>query len=143
MPVVLDLHVEGLFGGGVARGVLGRAARPAWCPVAKTVSEAGVQVTGCGLGSTASLALTSLEKLTVAPLASVASATTGLLGTVSVGAVVSLTVTLKVVGVASLPPASVALQVTVVSPSGNLAPGAGEQSTVTSASTLSVALGLV
>ena len=52
------------------------------------------------------------------------------------------TVTLKV-EVARLPELSVAEQVTVVSPSANLVPEAGEQSTVTEVSTLSVAVGLV
>ena len=63
------------------------------------------------------------------------------------GAVVSCggggtTVTLKV-EVALLPELSVAEQVTVVSPSANLPPEAGEQLTVTEVSTLSVAVGLV
>ena len=52
------------------------------------------------------------------------------------------TVTLKV-EVALLPELSVAEQVTVVSPSANLVPEAGKQSTVTEVSTASVAVGLV
>ena len=61
-------------------------------------------------------------------------------GGVSVGAVVSTTVTAKV-DVAVLPASSVAEQVTVVLPNGNSEPAVGEQATVGESSTPSVAVG--
>jgi hypothetical protein len=59
---------------------------------------------------------------------------------VSVGAVVSCTVTVKLQGVEWLPAASVAVQVTVVVPSGKLEPEFAEQLMLGFASTLSVAV---
>ena len=59
------------------------------------------------------------------------------------GPVVSPTCTLKVSGVAAFPLESLALQETAVSPSGKVAPEAGEQITTTGPSTASVAVGFV
>jgi len=59
------------------------------------------------------------------------------------GAVVSSTVTVKVVAVAALPWASVALQVTVVLPIAKVDPEAGEQVAVPAPSTASDVDGLV
>ena len=92
-------------------------------PSAKVVPEAGVQFMA-GFGSTASCALIWLAKLTVAPLALVASTDMGLLGTVSCGAVVSLTVTVKL-PLSERPPESVTEQLTVVVPTGKVLPEAG------------------
>src|SRR3954447_23040562 len=58
----------------------------------------------------------------------------------SVGAVVSCTVTVNV-AVAVLPAWSVAVQVTVLPPRGNVAPDGGWQSTATAPSTRSLAVG--
>jgi hypothetical protein len=63
-------------------------------------------------------------------------------GTVITGAVVSCTVTWNEAD-AVLPCASVAVQCTVVVPSGNVEPEPGVQLTTTDPSTVSVAVGLV
>jgi hypothetical protein len=62
-----------------------------------------------------------------------------LAGTVTTGAVVSLTVTVNA-AVPLLPRVSVPVQVTLVGPSGNVAPLAGVQLTATAPSTASLAL---
>src|SRR5687768_18496409 len=62
---------------------------------------------------------------------------------VIVGSVVSTTCTTKVVEVAALPAASLALQVTVVSPRANCEPEAGTQVAAPSPSTTSDVAGLV
>src|SRR5438309_2163823 len=62
-------------------------------------------------------------------------------GTDNTGAVVSRTVTRKVAGCEALWDASVAVQVTVVVPSGNVEPDADEHITTGAASTASVAVG--
>ena len=59
------------------------------------------------------------------------------------GAVVSTTFTTKVVGVAALPCASAAVQVTVVLPRGKFEPEAGKQEAVLAPSTISEVDGLV
>jgi hypothetical protein len=74
-------------------------------PIAKVLPLAGVQFT-VGFGSHASLAA-GVEYVTTAPLALVASATIGA-GHVSVGAIVSVTLTVRVLWIAWLPLASVA-----------------------------------
>jgi uncharacterized protein YhbP (UPF0306 family) len=95
---------------------------------------AGVQVTGRG-PSTTSLAVA--VKLNAAPVAPVAS-TVAFAGTVTTGPVVSATVTVN--DAAPLFPfASVAVQLTVVGPSGKVDPLAGVQVTARSPSTTSLA----
>ena len=81
------------------------------------------------------------ERDTCRPVAPTASATMSA-GSVSTGALVSLTVTVKL-AVALLPLASVAMQVTEVSPSGNSVPEAGVHTTVTGGEAVSVATGVV
>jgi hypothetical protein len=63
-------------------------------------------------------------------------------GTVTTGAVVSRTVTLKDCGTAGLPARSAAAQVTIVVPTANVEPEAGAHFTATVTSTLSLADGL-
>lgn len=104
-------------------------------PSGKDEPEAGVQLT-VGLGSTMSLA--DAENPTVAPALLVASAVT-VPGRFKVGAVVSVTVTVNGGAVLVFPCASVALHVTLVVPSGNVLPLAGEQLTGSLPSTTSVA----
>ena len=104
-------------------------------PMANIEPEIGLQV-GTRLPSTMSVALA--LKVTIAPAAPVAS-TTMSAGTVTIGAVVSLTVIVKL-AMRSLPWASMAVQVTVVTPSGKMAPEAVEQTTVGAGSALSVAV---
>jgi hypothetical protein len=95
---------------------------------------AGVQLTAT-LPSTTSLAVTLYVKITpVAPVAS----TVALAGTVTTGRVVSVTVTVKEAA-PLLPRASMAVHVTVVAPSGNVAPLAGAHVAGTAPSMLSVA----
>jgi hypothetical protein len=79
------------------------------------------------------------EKETAAPDGEVASAAR-LPGTESTGGVVSCTVTVKLCD-AVWPASSVAVQVTVVAPIGNVAPGPGEHPTVGDVSTVSDAVG--
>jgi hypothetical protein len=93
-------------------------------PSGNVAPEPGVQLTA-GAGSTLSLTVT--ENGTLAPAGLVASAVLGP-GTERVGAVVSRTLTLNAVEV-ELPDASVAVHETVVVPSGNVLPEAGEQAT--------------
>jgi hypothetical protein len=101
--------------------------------MAKRLPDAGVQET---LGTlAASVALTVYE--TTAPLGLVAS-TARSVGSDSTGAVVSTTITTKL-AVPVLPAASVAVQVTMVLPSGNVAPEGVSQLTTGAGSTLSVA----
>jgi hypothetical protein len=63
-------------------------------------------------------------------------------GWFSVGLIVSTTVTLKAPGELVFPPLSLALQLTVVVPNGNVLPEDGLQLTVGLASTVSVAVGV-
>ena len=90
------------------------------------------------LPSTASLAVAEYVKL--APVALVASIVASA-GTVTTGAVVSVTVKVKEAA-ALLPRASVAVQLTVVAPSGTVDPLAGAQFTATMPSTASAAVAL-
>ena len=76
----------------------------------------------------------------IAPVALVAS-TVAFAGTVTTGPVVSATVTVKDAA-PLLPRVSVAVQLTVVAPSGNVAPLAGVQVTATLPSTTSLAVAL-
>jgi hypothetical protein len=92
------------------------------------------------LGSTESEA--DAEKETVAPPGPVA-ATVMLPGTVMVGAVVSSTVTSNVSDVSSSVLGSVAVHVTVVTPSENVVPEGGEHTTGTGSPLPSVAVGSV
>src|SRR5437879_5778955 len=80
-------------------------------------------------------------KVTTAPVIDFAS-TVRSAGTRTAGGVVSTTVTVKV-DAATLPVRSVAVQVTVVMPTGNLAPDAGTHLTATGPSMSSTAVGLV
>ena len=109
-------------------------------PTGKVEPEAGAQVTN-GEPSTASVAVA--KKGTTAELAAAARLTVIVAGTVSAGGVVSRTVTVKVTGFATLPCASVMLQVTGVLPSGNVPPEAGRQAAVFAPSTASDVAGLV
>ena len=98
---------------------------------------AGKQITTSVVPSTMSVALA--VKVTTAPEGEVACAVM-LLGTVTRGAVVSTTVTLKL-AVAELPVVSVVVQFTTVRPRGKAAPLAGTQVTTSPLpSTMSVAL---
>src|SRR5215212_511783 len=98
--------------------------------------EAGVHVTVTE-PSTKSVAVAA-PYVTSAPCGLVASIAGGADGSVNVGGVLSCTVTVNE-PVASFPAASVALQLTVVSPSGNVEPEAGSHVTFTEPSTSSVA----
>src|SRR5438128_7267829 len=95
---------------------------------------AGVQVVAMGPSM---LSVADALKVTAAPAGPVASALTPG-GTVTMGAVVSLTVTVKEAEPV-LPCASVAVHVTTVAPSGNVAPLAGTQVVATAPSTISLA----
>jgi hypothetical protein len=86
---------------------------------------------------TESVAVTEYVTAAVAPLVVVVMSA----GTIRLGAVVSLTVTVNV-AVALLPAASVAVQVTVVLPSANMEPEAGRHTTVVG-ETVSTAVGVV
>src|SRR5207249_969040 len=103
-------------------------------PSGKVDPLAGVQPAARG-PSTRSLAVA--VKLNTAPVAPVAS-TVALAGTVTTGPTVSVTVTVNDAAPV-LPLASVAVQWTVVAPSGNVAPLAGVQVTGRGPSTTSVA----
>jgi hypothetical protein len=94
-----------------------------------------VQVTGRGPSTTS---LADAVKLNAAPVAAVAS-TVAFAGTVTTGPVVSVTVTVKEAA-PLLPVVSVAVQVTVVGPSGTVDPLAGVQVTARGPSTRSVAV---
>jgi hypothetical protein len=111
-------------------------------PIGKTDPEAGEQdrVSDAALLS-GSLALTVYE--TFAPVDDVASAVTGLVGPLIVGAVTSRTTTLNVVGVAALPAVSAALHVTVVEPTAKVEPDAGAHVAGNVPSTASTAFGAV
>ena len=106
-------------------------------PIAKTLPEFGVHVTGTLGPSTRSDAVGDVY-VTVSPL-EFAAATSMLACPLRVGAVVSLTVTLKVAFAVSIP--AVAVQVTVVVVIAKTLPEAGTQSTVAGFS-VSVALGV-
>jgi sulfopyruvate decarboxylase TPP-binding subunit len=95
-------------------------------PIANVLPETGAQVTGT-MPSIASSA--DAVKETTAPAALVASAV-WLAGSVSTGAIESLTVTVKL-PFATLPAASAAEQVTVVVPIANVLPETGAQLTGT------------
>jgi hypothetical protein len=103
-------------------------------PGAKVLPEAGVQVT-VGDGSTKSVAVA--ENNTTAPAGDVAETVISL-GTVKFGAVVSFTVTWKLL-LPVLPCASVAEQVTDVMPRANVEPEAGAQVGMSTPSTRSLA----
>jgi hypothetical protein len=103
-------------------------------PNGKVAPLAGVQLTAT-LPSIPSVAVAVYVK--AAPVALVAS-TLALAGTVTTGPVVSVTVTVNDAA-RLLPRVSVAVHVTVVGPSGKVAPLAGEHVTGTVPSTLSVA----
>jgi hypothetical protein len=92
-------------------------------PSAKVLPDPGLQL-GVTLPLTVSVAETPV-KFTLAPAGLVASAVS-VPGTVTIGAVVSRTVTVKL-PLALLPELSAALQLTVVAPSGNVLPEAGLQ----------------
>src|SRR5439155_24904061 len=104
-------------------------------PSGKPLPDAGTQITAVA-PLTRSVALTVYG--TAAPNGLAASATTPG-GSVSTGGVVSTTVTVKP-PVAVLPCASVAVQLTGVLPSANVAPAAGVHVTGTTPSTTSLAL---
>ncbi len=127
-----DGHVEGRRAG-VARGVVD-AAGDGVSPMAKVLPEAGTQ-TGTRLPSTRSLALA--LKLTGAPEGPVAGVVMSA-GTVTTGPVVSTTRTWKAAEPVLLA-ASVALQVTSVSPRGKVPPETGRQVGVRTPSTSSEA----
>ena len=101
----------------------------------KVLPDAGVQ-TGVIEPSTVSVAVA--VNVTTAPLGPVASAVISA-GTVTTGAVVSTTVTVKSADPV-LPAVSVAEQVTVVGPSAKVLPDAGVQTGVIEPSTVSVAV---
>jgi hypothetical protein len=103
-------------------------------PIGNVDPEAGVQTTGIG-PSIASRA--EALKVAIAPAGLVA-ASVSLAGRVRTGAVLSPTVTVKVPE-AAFPAASVAVQVTVVVPIGNVDPEAGVQTTATGPSIASTA----
>jgi hypothetical protein len=103
-------------------------------PSAKIEPLGGVQVTARG-PSMLSVAVD--ENVNGAPVVPVAS-TVAFAGTVTIGAVVSTTVTVKVFD-EMFERLSAALQVTVVAPNGNVDPLAGVQLTATLPLTLSVA----
>jgi len=106
-------------------------------PNENVAPELGLQV---GVSDPSKLSVALAEKVTAAPLGLVAS-TVMLPGTITIGGVASTstTVTLKD-AVAVFPCASVALQVTVVVPTGKVLPELGLQLGVSAPSTLSVAL---
>ena len=104
-------------------------------PSGKVDPLAGVQLTARD-PSTRSVAVA--VKLNAAPVTLVAS-TVAFAGTVTTGPVVSVTVTMKVAA-PLLPFVSVAVQLTVVGPSGNVDPLAGVQVTARGPSTRSVAV---
>jgi uncharacterized protein YhbP (UPF0306 family) len=103
-------------------------------PSGKVEPLAGVQVTTRGPSTTS---LADAVKLNTAPVALVAS-TVAFAGTVTTGPVVSVTVTVKEAD-PLLAFVSVAVQVTVVGPRGNVAPLAGVQLTARAPSTPSLA----
>jgi hypothetical protein len=96
---------------------------------------AGVHVTST---TPSTLSVADVVKLNAAPVGPVAS-TVASAGTVTVGAVVSVTVTVKDAALL-LPRVSVPVHVTVVGPSGNVAPLAGAQVTAVLPSTASLAV---
>src|SRR6266581_3486310 len=106
-------------------------------PRPKTLPEAGVHV---GTIEPSTISVAEAEKLTVAPEGPEAS-TIMVAGTVTIGAVVSRTVTWKL-PFTLFPRLSPAEQLTVVSPSGKVEPEAGEHSTETGPSTRSRAVAL-
>src|ERR687894_271249 len=106
-------------------------------PSGNVEPEAGSHVTGTE-PSTASVAVTAAY-VTSAPCGLVASAAGGADGSVNSGFVVSCTMTLNE-PVPVFPAASVAEQLTVVVPSGNVEPEAGSHVTGTEPSTASVAV---
>ena len=103
-------------------------------PSGKAEPLAGVQVTGRAPSTTS---LADAVKLNTAPVALVAS-TVAFAGTVTTGPVVSVTVTVNDAAPV-LPLVSVAVQWTVVGPSGNVAPLAGVHVTGRDPSTASLA----
>jgi hypothetical protein len=103
-------------------------------PIAKVEPEAGEQV---GVIAPSTMSVADDVKLTAAPDEPVASFVI-LAGTVTTGAVVSTTVTVKVL-LPVLPAKSVAEHVTVVVPIAKVEPEAGEQAVVIAPSTMSVA----
>jgi hypothetical protein len=103
-------------------------------PSGSVAPLAGAHVTGT---TPSTLSVADAVKLNTAPVALVASSV-ALAGTVTTGPVVSATVTVKAAA-PLLPRASVAVQLTVVGPSGNVVPLAGMHVAATAPSTPSVA----
>jgi hypothetical protein len=109
-------------------------------PIANVDPDTGTQV-AIPFPSTVSVVIGARDA-TVAPLGPVAVAVTSACAAIT-GAVVSLTMTLKVVGVAALPAASLAVHVTVVVPIANVDPDPGAQVAIPFPSTASVVPGAV
>jgi hypothetical protein len=106
-------------------------------PTGKVLPEAGLQV---GVIAPSALSVALAENVTVAPPVDSVS-TEKSLGTFTTGAVVSVSVTVTVKEAEPVfPCASVALQVTVVVPTGNVLPEAGLHVGVSEPSTMSLAL---
>src|SRR3989441_6684477 len=103
-------------------------------PTGNVAPLAGAHVVATGPSS---VSVADAVKLYAAPVAPVAS-TVAFAGTVTTGPVVSVTVTVNDAAL-WLPCASVALQVTVVGPTANVAPLAGVQLVATGPSSVSVA----
>jgi hypothetical protein len=103
-------------------------------PRANVVPEAGEQT---GVTEPLTMSVAVAANVTAAPAGPVASAVMAD-GTVSAGAVVSTTL-IRMLPLAELLAASVAEQLTVVEPNGNIDPLGGEQTTATVPSTMSVA----
>jgi len=104
-------------------------------PSGKVEPLAGVHVVG---STPSTLSVDDAVKLNAAPVAAVASTVAGI-GTVTTGPVVSATVTVNEAAAALLR-ASLAVQLTVVGPSGKFAPLAGAHVTATVPSTASLAV---
>lgn len=109
-------------------------------PGGKELPEAGTQVT-VGFGSSVSKTVGG-GKFTGMVAAVPQSTTTRLVGQVIVGGVVSRVARTRNVQVVRLVQSSIAVQVTVVLPTGNTLPETGEQTTDTLKSALSVAVGV-
>lgn len=99
-------------------------------PSGNVLPEAGAHVAAIEPSTMSSADALNVTRAPVGPVASVEK----LAGTVTTGAVVSSTVILKL-SLVALPASSVAVHVTVVSPSGNVEPDAWSHSGVTEPST--------
>ena len=106
-------------------------------PIGKVEPELGVQIE---VSEPLTMSVADAEKVATAPLGPVASRLAGSPENEIVGGVVSTIVILKV-AVALLPEKSVAEQRTIVIPSGNAEPEAGEQLIVGEGSTKSLTVG--